>query len=706
MPTEANETRLRENRVVAQGTTSRLMLAAAVVAVVTGTAAGFWIARNQASLPPGELLRLEELAEDASTMEAATAWTFEVLRGSNISEDDLAQRFGEPFSVGQTVEGLNQEILQVISEFGPVHFLRFLSREDGEATALGLGDPDRALESRIIIEDGVILDWWVSAHDLHSRLPAWHLVLAIAGGWMFAGAALLARGAARHRLVSWLAAGAIASVASVLVLSDVPVLYAVGRSAPALLVPIALLTLFEACRRRARLWMSGLAAASSVLLVVAVFMVDPARVGHPEVFLLADDPEASRLVVAIASVLASAALAGGAVTIGKGASMASLRRDPVVVLSLVILTTWTVTNVAIAADALWGGAALLSGPLTVAVLLVVLAVPVAAGIAATFSRWESELAGVVVDVEAGESDLQTVAARALDDPSLRLLRWSDAVGGWMNSSGQSISEEELSRSGREQTRIQAGEETVAVIEHDASVLRRPQRLRAVAAAVGMALEVQALNAQALERLAEVQASRARIVESADVARRRIERDLHDGAQQRLVALGMLLQQGEREASRRGETDMVDLFDRASTEVRAALSEIRDVSHGALPALLAERGLAVAIEALAERSPVETRTRLTTGRFDPMVEQTSYYLVAEALTNVAKHSRASAASVEIQQTDHALRVSVVDNGVGGASVAAGTGIQGVADRVAAAGGELKLNSPSGQGTRIEAMLPCG
>jgi signal transduction histidine kinase len=452
--------------------------------------------------------------------------------------------------------------------------------------------------------------------------------------------------------------------------------------------------------------MMGLAGISSVLFVAAAFMVDPARVGHPEIFLLADDPESARIVVAAASVFAATALAGGGFAIGKGASIASLRRHPVAGLSLVILTLWTVANVAIAADAMWGGAALLSGPLTVAVLLVVLAVPVTAGIASTYSRWESELAGVVVDVEAGESDLQAVAARALDDPSLRLLRWSDAAGGWVDSAGRSISEEELSRSGRELTRIQAGEETVAVIEHDASVLRRPQRLRAVAAAVGMALEVQALNAQALERLAEVQASRARIVESADVARRRIERDLHDGAQQRLVALGMLLQQGEREASRRGETDLVDLFDSASNEVRAALSEIRDVSHGALPALLAERGLAVAVEALAERSPVETRTRLTTGRFDPMVEQTSYYLVAEALTNVAKHSRASAASVEIQQTDHVLRVCVVDNGVGGASVTAGTGIQGVADRVAAAGGELRLNSPSGQGTRIEAMLPCG
>lgn len=681
------------------------MLAAAVVAVVTGTAAGFWIARGQSNLPPSELLRIEELDEEGASIEATMAWSFEVLRGPNLSEDDLAQRFGEPFSVGQTVEGLNQEILQVAAEFGEVRFLRFLSREAGEATALGLGDPDGAIENRIIVEDGVIVDWWVSSHDLHSRLPVWHLVLAIAGGWAFVAAAFLARSAARLQLATWLATGAVASVASVLVLSDIPMLYAVGRSAPALLVPIGLLTLFHATRRRVRPWVMGLAVASSIFAIAGVFMVDPARVGHPEIFLLADNAETARLVVAVASLLAATALAGGALAVGKGASMASLRRDPVAGLSLAILTGWAVVSLAIAADALLGGAALIAGPLAVLALLITVAVPITAGIAATYARWESELAGVVVDLEAGETDLQTVATRALDDPSLRLLKWSEPVGGWVDSTGRSVPDEEIARPGRELTRIESAGETVAAIEHDVAALRRPQRLRAVASAVGMALEVQSLNARVLEQLAEVQASRARIVESADVARRRIERDLHDGAQQRLVALGMLLQQGEREASREGQSALVDVFDRASAEVRAALSEIRDVSHGAVPALLAERGLAVAVEALAERSPVETRTRLTEGRFEPIVEQTSYYVIAEALTNVAKHSQASAASVEVQRIDHALRVCVVDDGVGGASAADGTGIQGVADRVAAAGGELTLSSPDGRGTRIEAVVPC-
>lgn len=681
------------------------MLAAAVVAVVTCTAAGFWIARDQSSLPPSELLRVEELDVNGSAMDAATAWSFELLRGSKISEDDLTQRFGEPFSVGQTVEGLNEEIGQVVTEFGEVHFLRFLSRGAGEATALGLGNPDRALESRIIFEDGVILDWWVSSYELGSRLPVWHLVLAIAGGWAFAAAALLARSAARHRLVFWLATGAIASVVSVLVLSDVPVLYALGRSAPALLVPIGLLILYDASRRRVRPWVMSLAVASSICAIVAVFMVDPTRVGHPGILLLADNAQAARLVVATASLLAGMALGGGALAFGRGASMASLRREPEAGLSLVIMTTWAVVDLAISADAVWGGAALMAGPLTVVFLLIVVAVPITAAVAATYSRWESELAGVVVDLEGGESDLQTVAARALDDPSLRLLQWSDPVGGWIESTGRSIAGEELSQPGRELTRIEARGEMVAAIDHNVAALRRPRRLRAVAAAVGMALEVQALNARVLEQLAEVQASRARIVESTDVARRHIERDLHDGAQQRLVALGMLLQQGEREASRRGESALVDVFDRASAEVRAALSEIRDVSHGAVPALLAERGLAVAIEALAETSPVETRTRLPEGRFEPIVEETSYYVVAEALANVAKHARASAVSVEIRQSDHSLRVRVVDDGVGGASVTEGTGIQGLADRVAAAGGEFTLSSPRGQGTRVEAVLPC-
>lgn len=682
------------------------MSAAAVVAVVTCTAAGFWIARDQSSLPPSELLRIEELDQAGSPIEANMAWTFEVLRGPNLSEDDLTRRFGEPFSVGQTVEGLNQEIVQVMAEFGEVHFLRFLSRDVTEATALGLGDPDRAVENRILVEDGVIVDWWLSPYDLHSRLPVWHLVLAIAGGWVFASAALVARTAARHRLVIWLAAGAMTSVASVLVLSDIPLVYALGRSSPAVLVPISLLILHDASRRRARPWVMWLAVASSIIAILGVFMVDPSRIGHPGILLLADNVEAARFALAAASLLATAALAGGAIAIGDGASIASLRRDPVVSVSLVVVAGWSLANMAMAADVLWGGASLMAGPLAVVSLLAVLTVPVTAGIAATYSRWESELAGVVVDLETGESDLQDVAARALDDPSLRLLEWSDPDGGWVDSTGRPITDEEVSRPGRELTRIEAAGETVAAIEHDVAALHRPQRLRAVAAAVGMALEVQSLNARVLEQLAEVQASRARIVESTDVARRRIERDLHDGAQQRLVALGMLLQQGEREAARKGESALVEFFDRASAEVRAALSEIRLVSHGAVPALLAERGLAVAVEALAERSPVETRTRLPGGRFEPIAEQTSYYVVAEALTNVAKHARASAAVVEIQHVDHALRVSVVDDGIGGASVAGGTGIQGVADRVAAAGGELSLSSPSGRGTRIEAVVPCG
>ena len=164
---------------------------------------------------------------------------------------------------------------------------------------------------------------------------------------------------------------------------------------------------------------------------------------------------------------------------------------------------------------------------------------------------------------------------------MRLLTWSEETQSWLEMSGEPAVET-IPAPDRELTRIQSGGEMVAALEHDVSALRRPERLQAVASAVGLALEIQRLNAQVLEQLDDVTASRARVVESADTARRRIERDLHDGAQQRLVALGLLLQRGQRRAARHGQADFVEIFDSASAEVREALAEIREVSHGSPP----------------------------------------------------------------------------------------------------------------------------
>jgi PAS domain S-box-containing protein len=217
------------------------------------------------------------------------------------------------------------------------------------------------------------------------------------------------------------------------------------------------------------------------------------------------------------------------------------------------------------------------------------------------------------------------------------------------------------------------------------------------------LVAQALaNAEAHEQLA---ASRARIVEAGDAERRRLERNLHDGAQQRLVALALTL----RLAERRLDSDPAAaraLLGRAGSELDQALAELRELARGLHPAVLTERGLRPAIDALATRAPVpvevgvEVEERLPAG-----VEAAAYYVVAEALTNVAKYARASAVRVDLSRSDGQLVVTVADDGVGGADTSKGSGLRGLGDRVEALGGRLRVDSPPGAGTTLTAWIPC-
>jgi signal transduction histidine kinase len=209
------------------------------------------------------------------------------------------------------------------------------------------------------------------------------------------------------------------------------------------------------------------------------------------------------------------------------------------------------------------------------------------------------------------------------------------------------------------------------------------------------------NAQAREELA---ASRARLVEAADQARRRIERDLHDGAQQRLVAAALEL----TALGRRLERDPAsarEALDRAREHLDAGLKELRDLARGIHPAVLTDRGLEAAVEALVRRSPVPVELRVDLPqRLDPPIEAAAYFLVSEALTNVAKYARASATRVELECGDGSLAVSIADDGVGGAAPEGGSGLRGLIDRVEAIGGDLQIDSPSGKGTRVRARLP--
>ena len=207
-------------------------------------------------------------------------------------------------------------------------------------------------------------------------------------------------------------------------------------------------------------------------------------------------------------------------------------------------------------------------------------------------------------------------------------------------------------------------------------------------------------------LAEVRASRIRIVGAADEERRRVERDLHDGAQQRLVSLTMALRLARARLDDQTDPAVLATLEEISGELQLALAELRDLARGIHPALLTERGLAPALESLVLRCPLPAKVvACPDARLPASLEIAIYYLAAEALTNAIKHARASRVTVSVSAEDHRVVVEVSDDGAGGASIAGGTGLRGLADRVAALDGRLTLHSPPGAGTTLTAELPC-
>ena len=196
---------------------------------------------------------------------------------------------------------------------------------------------------------------------------------------------------------------------------------------------------------------------------------------------------------------------------------------------------------------------------------------------------------------------------------------------------------------------------------------------------------------------------ARIAAACDGARRRLERDLHDGAQQRLVSLSLRLRLlGARLAP---DSEAESLLATAQDELAAALKELRDLAHGLHPATLTDHGLPTALASLAGRAPLPVELVVDLGeRPDEAIEVAAYYVVSECLTNIAKYARAQSAAVTVGEDAGDLLVGVADDGIGGASLAKGSGLQGLADRVAALGGELAVESAPGEGTVVEARIP--
>jgi signal transduction histidine kinase len=298
--------------------------------------------------------------------------------------------------------------------------------------------------------------------------------------------------------------------------------------------------------------------------------------------------------------------------------------------------------------------------------------------------------------------VREMLAESLGDRTLSIAYWLPDRGTFVDESGRQVELPERD-SGRAWTAVERDGARVAAIIHDAALDTGPELVQAAAAAAALALDNERLKADLRARVEELRVSRVRIVEAADTARRRLERDLHDGAQQQLVALALDLRL--LKARVRG-TEVEPLVDELGQKLAVALADLRELARGIHPAILTDRGLGPAVEALATRAGVAVETDVTIDeRLSPAIEAGAYFVVAEALTNVDKYARTDTARVAIHRDGDDIVVVVEDDGVGGASLRSGSGLRGLNDRIAALEGTLTVDSPPGGGTRIEARIPC-
>jgi signal transduction histidine kinase len=298
-------------------------------------------------------------------------------------------------------------------------------------------------------------------------------------------------------------------------------------------------------------------------------------------------------------------------------------------------------------------------------------------------------------------DLQELIARALRDPSLVVAYWLPTRGSWADGNGTPV---ELPGAGDPlvATVIERAGEPVAALLHHPALRDEPELLDSVTAAAGIALENGRLQAELQARLQEVHGSRARVIEAAQAERRRLERNLHDGAQQRLVALSLELRLLEGLPV---DPEVRDQLGRLRREVAASLEELRDVAHGIHPAVVTGHGLAVALESVVERTPLPLELDVADlPRLPEAIEVTAYYVVCEGLANVGKHARASRCVVDVRLDGEWLVVAVTDDGAGGADPARGSGLRGLADRVEALDGRLVVAPAPSGGTSLRAEIP--
>ena len=345
-----------------------------------------------------------------------------------------------------------------------------------------------------------------------------------------------------------------------------------------------------------------------------------------------------------------------------------------------------------------------SGPLLLAneLALCVLAGALLAGL--LVAPWQrAAVTDLVVELgEARSGTLRGELSRALGDPSLEIGYWLPERGAFVDAEGHVLALPDPG-SGRSVTVVEHDGEPVAVLLHDPAVLEDPGLLEAVTSAAQLAVSNARLQGEVQARVEELAASRRRILDARDEERRRLERRLHEGAEQRLGELAVTLRQGRRSASDERTRQQIA---RTEDQLARTLEELRRLAHGLHPRILSEHGLEAALVALASEFPVPVEIDVTGSQPPLRVGVVAYFVCAEALANVAKHAAAARVTVAVAVGEGRVRVEVSDDGVGGADPARGSGLRGLADRVETIGGTLQVESAPGHGTRLAAEIPLG
>ncbi len=350
----------------------------------------------------------------------------------------------------------------------------------------------------------------------------------------------------------------------------------------------------------------------------------------------------------------------------------------------------------------------LSGSLSSAALLWQYPATAIVPLAVLFGLWRYRFArgglgDLMVEIGAAPLSDRLIGAlrRSVHDPTLMLWKWSEALEQYVDGDGMPRSLP-VGEAGRAAMVLERHGTPFGALVFDETLREQPQLLAALRSATALSLENQRMEEQLRDQLIEVRRSRERIVTAGDDRRRQLERDLHDGAQQRLVAVAVGLSRAQRLTD---SEDVSALIEQAGQDLKGALLELRELARGVYPPSLRERGLIGSITALAERVPLPIQVFTDLPAIPPpTVELAAYFICAEAVTNAVKYACATQIRLAIETHAGQLSITISDDGIGGAAASSDGGLLGLADRAAALGGSLQVHSPAGQGTTVRATLP--